>query len=334
MNDTAPLSMPSLLEHAAWVNQLAHRLVTDPELARDVAQEAWRSALERPPGDTRNLKAWWSRVVHHSVLRLRRAELRREAREARVPTAGPEDSTAELVERAELQRDLVDRVLALSPPLREALLLRFFEHLPPRDIAHRLDVPVNTVRTRLQRGLVQLRQQLEREHPGRGAWALALLPLARAHAAHPEAAVALAHGARAEGVIASATGVGTGLSGGLLLAGAAVLLSALGLGAWWGLESSAEPESPRIETATAPPPRRCAPCCSTPMGTPCPACDGARTSRPSCAAPTTPDDWSSPPRPSAPSSSRSPAGCCWAVEPRCARSTTSSCTWWRNARAR
>ena len=40
------------------------------------------------------------------------------------------------------------------------MLLRFWEDLPPREIAKRMQAPVETVRTRIKRGLQELRGSL------------------------------------------------------------------------------------------------------------------------------------------------------------------------------
>jgi hypothetical protein len=87
-----------------------------------------------------------------------RADRRRERREelAARPEALP--SPAELVERAELQRLLVESVLALDEAERTAVLLRYFEGQRRGRRAHR--VPAN-VRSRLSRGLERLRERLE-----------------------------------------------------------------------------------------------------------------------------------------------------------------------------
>jgi hypothetical protein len=86
---------------------------------------------------------------------------------------------ADVVERAEMHRLVVDRVLALPEPYREALLLRYFEELSAAEVAERQEVPVATARTRLQRGLERLRRELDQIHGGdRGQWLSALLPIA------------------------------------------------------------------------------------------------------------------------------------------------------------
>ncbi|MBI3846740.1 MAG: carboxypeptidase regulatory-like domain-containing protein, partial [Planctomycetes bacterium] len=89
-------------------------------------------------------------------------------------------STADVVEREALRREVVDAVLGLDEPYRTTLLLRFFEDEPASSIAKRLSIPVETVRTRIKRGLDRVRERLDADHDGdRRAWILALVPLAK-----------------------------------------------------------------------------------------------------------------------------------------------------------
>jgi RNA polymerase sigma-70 factor (ECF subfamily) len=66
-----------------------------------------------------------------------------------------------------LERDLAEAVRraiqALPEEQREVVILKEYQELTFLEIAQALDVPVSTVKTRLYRGLVQLRQQLERQ---------------------------------------------------------------------------------------------------------------------------------------------------------------------------
>ena len=107
-----------------------------------------------------------------------RGDARRSRREQAVALPEGTPSAADLVERVALQRDVAGRVLSLEEPYRETLLLRFVEGRPPREIARRMNVPVNTVRTRVERGLERIRGQLDRSHGDRTAWCVALVPLA------------------------------------------------------------------------------------------------------------------------------------------------------------
>ena len=60
-------------------------------------------------------------------------------------------------------------VHALPEEQREVVILKEYQGLTFLEIAQALDVPVSTVKTRLYRGLGQLRLRLERDGIGAGA---------------------------------------------------------------------------------------------------------------------------------------------------------------------
>ncbi|MCI0588382.1 MAG: sigma-70 family RNA polymerase sigma factor [Planctomycetes bacterium] len=178
MPDPLPTQPERLLEHAGWIRSLARRLSRDAASADDLAQKALVAAIEHPPAPERPLRRWFAAVLRNFAREDHRSETRRVERERRVARGESLPSTAELVERLAAQRRVVEAVADLEEPYRTTILLRFFEGLPPRTIARRLEVPVETVKTRLQRGLERLRQGLDRTYGGdRKAWLLALAPL-------------------------------------------------------------------------------------------------------------------------------------------------------------
>ena len=86
-------------------------------------------------------------------------------------------SAAQLVQEAEVQRELVTAILGLEDPYRSTLLLRFFHDRSPKEIAELQGLSGSTVRSRLKRGLEQLRTQLDdRFESDRRAWTMMLLP--------------------------------------------------------------------------------------------------------------------------------------------------------------
>jgi len=164
----------NLLMHRDFVARIARRLIDDEAEVEDIVQETCLAALRQQPRTI----TWWARVARNlSIDRLRRraARQRRELAAARPEKTA---STAELAERVAWQQRVVEAVLELELPYREVVLLRFFEELWPREIAARLELPVNTVRTRLRRALKQLKGRLEREAGGPDALHTALAPLA------------------------------------------------------------------------------------------------------------------------------------------------------------
>lgn len=161
MTDPRALDPAMLLAQQGWVERLARGLVRDSSLAQDLAQEAWLTLARGGAQDVGEPRGFLAGVVRNLKRSHARAERRRERREelAARPEALP--SPAELVERAELQRLLVENVLALDEAERTAILLRYFEGLTAEEIARRSNVPAGTVRSRLSRGLGRLRERLE-----------------------------------------------------------------------------------------------------------------------------------------------------------------------------
>lgn len=156
---------------------LARTLLRDAASADDVVQEAVAEALAGDGG--RRGRGWLRSAVRSRSVDLVRSERARSRREREVARGrGTAPSAAETVERAELARELYGAVLDLPDAMRDAVLLRFMDDLPPREIAERVGGSVPTVKKRIERGLDRLRASLEQRHGGRGQWAVALLPLA------------------------------------------------------------------------------------------------------------------------------------------------------------
>ena len=173
-----PLTAESLLAHAAFVRSVARATLKGDDLVEDAVQDTYLAALEHAHTRKGALRPWLGGVARRKaalLIRGRAASRRREAHAARPERVA---SVAETAARAETGRRLIDAVLDLDEPYRGTILLRFYEGLPPREVAKRLDVPVETVRTRVKRGLRRLRDVLE-EREGRN-WRAALTPLATA----------------------------------------------------------------------------------------------------------------------------------------------------------
>jgi RNA polymerase sigma factor (sigma-70 family) len=170
MNEPLTPTIATLLRHQKWLRRVAASLAVDSAQADDLTQQALLAALERPPADARRPRAWLRAVVQNVARRFGNRERRRLAREQFAVAAPAElaPPTDAVVERAALQTEVATALLALAEPYRTALLLRFFEELPPRAIAKRTGAPVETVRTRIKRGLELLRAELVRRR-GEGA---------------------------------------------------------------------------------------------------------------------------------------------------------------------
>ncbi len=205
------------------------RLVRDDARADDVAQQAWLAAVRQPPSSDVAPRAWLGGVVRNWVRRGYRDAARQRRREVAGARPEAQPSTADMVARADAHRRVVNAVFALDEPYRSTVLARFFEDLPPRAIARRMGVPVETVRTRLKRALALLRAELDAEYGRDGrSWGVALLPLAM----------------KGGLVVKSSTKVG--------LVAAALLLLAGGTTLWFAGDAADEPSAnPSATIATA-----------------------------------------------------------------------------------
>jgi RNA polymerase sigma-70 factor (ECF subfamily) len=159
---------------ARWEDRIrgaCYRFLGSEEEARDVAQEAFLKAYRAIGGFKR--EARFSSWLYQIATNLCRDRLRRRRTRATVSleemeeTGGAIAETRPGVDERLLQDDLarvVRRAIeALAEEQREVLILKEYEGLTFLEIAQALDVPVSTVKTRLYRGLAQLRQRLERE---------------------------------------------------------------------------------------------------------------------------------------------------------------------------
>ncbi len=171
------------MEHDAFLRALARGLLGDTDRADDAVQDAYASALTHPPridaetgsGAHRSAtRSWLATVVQNHARNRLRGDARRLERERRVARA--ESQQDDVAERLRVQRRVMSAVESLREPYRTAVFLRFAEGLPPREIARRTDTPVETVRSRVQRGLEMLRRDLDRDFGDRASWCAALVP--------------------------------------------------------------------------------------------------------------------------------------------------------------
>jgi len=176
----ASVPIEQLLAQREWVRRVARAMVRDENDADDLEQGLWLEILQRPPRSGGSLRGWLVTALRRDRTDARRSEECRAAREESQARAEAIPSAEELVAKADAHTRVAVAVMDLVEPYRSTVLYRFFEDLPPSAIAERQGVPVETVKTRLQRALTQLRERFDAENEGdREKWCLALLPLLR-----------------------------------------------------------------------------------------------------------------------------------------------------------
>ncbi|GAC1661423.1 MAG: RNA polymerase sigma factor SigW [Candidatus Acidiferrum sp.] len=146
-------------EHQAMVFSLAYHFLQNRCLAEDLAQEVFLSLfqnLKRIETPT-HLTHWLRRVVVHRCVDQRRRQ-RPEVGLDQVAEPGTAGVLSDYLLAEHLQR-----TIALLPERqRMMVVLRYQEGLDPAEISELLAVPVNTVKSSLQRALAELRKILTR----------------------------------------------------------------------------------------------------------------------------------------------------------------------------
>ncbi len=165
----APLDVDQLLGDRRELLALARSLADDGD-AEDLVQETQLAAWLHPPGDATRAGGWLRRIAQNLAARRRVRRAARVARERSVARREAQPAADHLVAQVELQRALAEALLRLDEPHRRVVLLRYFDGQPPRTIAVQLGLPVETVRTRLKRGLARLRGDLDSRYGTRDQW--------------------------------------------------------------------------------------------------------------------------------------------------------------------
>jgi RNA polymerase sigma-70 factor (ECF subfamily) len=135
------------------------RRVPDAARAEELAQETFLALLRS--GARYEPRALFRTYLYAIALRILRADRRKTT--FRAAFLGQRDTIADPVKRDATESDLwVRRAIAkLAPMDREIVLLREFEQLSYGEIAELLQLAVNTVRSRLFRARMALRELLE-----------------------------------------------------------------------------------------------------------------------------------------------------------------------------
>lgn len=229
-----------LLAQSAWLQSLARSVVARRDLAQDVAQETLVVAWRRGISGVRDVRSWLAAILRRIAGKAMQQERRRKTHEATLPTPEPGASPADLVAKAAMQREVVDAVLRLDEPYRTTVLQRHLDEKSVEAIAAASGVPLETVRTRLRRGLQQLREDLDRRHGSARAWALPLLGIPGFDEALLASGTATATGV----AIASAGVVTMSVQAKTGIALAAVCVGVLAL-QFWPSFANAQPEPMR-----------------------------------------------------------------------------------------
>jgi RNA polymerase sigma-70 factor (ECF subfamily) len=149
-------------EYGGVVHGMARRVLADPTLAEEVAQDTFL-ALWRRPGAfdpaRGSLQSFLLGIVRNKAIDLvRKEESLRRTRDVlaqELPVTEPtHDPGAEVEERQRVKAALS----TLSDVQREAVVLAYFGGRTYREVATELGIPEGTAKTRLRDGLMKMRE--------------------------------------------------------------------------------------------------------------------------------------------------------------------------------
>jgi RNA polymerase sigma-70 factor (ECF subfamily) len=149
------------------VLKIAYMYLRDKSKAEDAFQEVFLRAFRQMDtfrGDS-SVKTWLLRITMNVCKDLRRSFWFRRVWTGKLPERTADDGLPEqqVIER-EQNRGLWEQVLDLPSPLKDVIILYYYQELDVKEIARVLEVPEGTVRSRLHRARERLKKNLE----GRG----------------------------------------------------------------------------------------------------------------------------------------------------------------------
>ncbi len=164
MSETRPSFEALVLPHLDAAYNLARWMVRDEHAARDVVQDAFLRAMryfDSMHGD--QARPWVLGIVRNCCLSWIEAQQRRpemlelDEQAPEALEASRSSSPPEMLEARQQRVQVDSAIAALSPPLREVIVLREIEGLAYAEIAAIVDVPMGTVMSRLSRARAELK---------------------------------------------------------------------------------------------------------------------------------------------------------------------------------
>ncbi len=159
--------------YSPQVLKTLYYLTGDRDEAEDLAQEVFLRVFRGLRGFRReaSFRTWLYRIMHNiaaSRLAYRQAEKRgghlqfAGNEKAAEQPAGRSSDPAQPLMNEELRRAVEEAILSLEPDARELIVLRDIEDRSYEEISRALQLPVGTVKSRIHRARLLLRQRLKR----------------------------------------------------------------------------------------------------------------------------------------------------------------------------
>ncbi len=150
------------------LHALALRVLNDsaeaPDIVHDAFLQLWRKAGDYEPARG-SVFAWAATLVRNRAIdrvrtRKRRTEILHGSAAEILPAAVGDSDAADRLGLAEQAGAVRAALAALAPEQRTALELAYFGGLTQQEISARLNEPLGTIKARIRRGLLRLRETL------------------------------------------------------------------------------------------------------------------------------------------------------------------------------
>ncbi|MCG3132316.1 MAG: ECF RNA polymerase sigma-E factor [Phycisphaerae bacterium] len=152
--------------NSRWVRGVVYAVLGDKDRVDDVVQQVWMAVWQRIEtlNDPQRWKTWLYSIARHAALDAGRDTTRRRRGQAGGIVDEPPDprevDPGRKLERRERHERVLQAIEALPPLYREPFVLRHLEGWSYRQIADVMDMPVDSVETRLVRAMRMMRQAL------------------------------------------------------------------------------------------------------------------------------------------------------------------------------
>lgn len=149
---------------------IAYRMLNSQEAAEDVLQDVfvqiWKKAPMFDPNRGRPM-TWAVTLTRNKAIDLMRSAQRRSGlhetvqRETETFSRSKDHSLFDAVASDEMWKMVRDAIAKLSKEQRQAIELAFFASMTQTEIAEHLNQPLGTVKARIRRGMLALREMIE-----------------------------------------------------------------------------------------------------------------------------------------------------------------------------
>lgn len=149
-------------QYGGIVNGMARRVLADPTLAEEVAQDAFLSLWRRPGAfdpERGTLKTFLTSIARNKAIDLvRKEETLKRTRESLFQEVKGAEKTISFQRHVDDRTEILAALHRLPAQQREAIVLAYFGGRTYREVAEELSAPEGTVKTRMRDGLIKLRK--------------------------------------------------------------------------------------------------------------------------------------------------------------------------------